>query len=346
MRRHYIFTLVLLATTNSLFSWQFMVHFITGFNRLGGTTSSSASGNPIKYAGLYNLPDIWDNMPTIHILDTTYPAIWEGWYITDEFCWSHAVKRDGNTWTVPNKPETTYHFNPSNDSLTEDDLKDPGHVIMDLIQKMNATNEEIQLFEATAEYFLIHNRADAVVHYRYFGGAQDGMNLLNCIEAWRIGHARKERWADVSIAAISRDSNGNKYLVFHSTGDNAGKVKSFCGIKITDYDNQIIAPLPSSAISPKIIILAQLVARKNRQILDTGNSPERYQTINSTSDILRMVAYCEAENNRKLRETTVGEFNELCENAINNGWISRNQDGTYNFNDLTIEFERALRVTR
>lgn len=346
MIRVMLFFWALICSIHSAYSWQFMVHFIIGFHRLGGITSTPLPGEPTKYAGFYNLPDIWDNMPTVHILDDAYPALWEGWNITDEFCWSHAARRNGSTWTVPNIPDTIYQYDPLSGNLSEDDSRDPGRIMLSFIPKLNSSDNENKLAEATAEYFLIHNRADGVVHYRYFGGAQNGLSLIESIEAWRIGHARKERWADLVIAVNAEDYNGDPYLIFHETGENAGKIKSFCGIEITDYSNQIIAPLPCSAISTEIIILSQLAARKNRQILDNGSSPARYHTINQTSQIHEMIATCEAENNKKLRETTKMEYDVLCNFAVDNGWCIKNADGTYDFDSLLKEFNRALEVTQ
>ena len=346
MTKMICFLFVYFSIIHSASSWQFMAHFIIGFNLLGGVTSTSSTNEPIKYAALYNLPDIWDNMPTIHIFDNAYPAIWEGWYITDAFCWSHAVRRNGSTWTVPNIPVPIYQYNHDSGNLTEEDLRDPGHIMLQFIPKLNISEYERKLAEATSEYFIMHNRADAVVHYRYFGGAQNNMSLFDCIDAWRIGHAKKERWADLVISVIARDANNNHYLDFHESGVNAGKIKSFCGIAITDYSNQIVAPLPVSAINTEIIIYSQLAARKNRQILDTSNSPSRFHTINEISQIHNMVSNCEAENNKKLRETTKHEFEELCEFAADAGWCVKKADGSYDFDSLLLEFNRALGVTK
>ncbi len=346
MTKMIFFLLVYFSIIQSASSWQFMTHFIIGFNRLGGVTSTYSTNEPIKYAAFYNLPDIWDNMPTIHIFDNTYPAIWEGWYITDEFCWSHAVRRTGSTFTVPNIPIPIYQYNHNSGTLTEEDLRDPGHIMIQLIPKLNISEYARKLAEATSEYFIMHNRANAVVHYRYFGGEQNSMSLFDCIDAWRIGHARKERWADLAISVNARDANNNHYLVFHNSGVNTGKIKSFCGIEITDYNNQIVAPLPVSAINTEIIIYSQLAARKNRQVLDIGNSPSSYHTINEISQIHHMVSNCEAENNKKLRETTKQEYEELCEYAADTGWCFKNADGSYNFDSLLLEFSRALEVTQ
>lgn len=255
-------------------------------------------GVPHEEAGLYNLPDAWNSH------DWTYS-------ITDNFCWSHSVARDGRNGIVPRPP--VYHL-----------TREPGKIIKDLVDKNKVAHwstgnqcctEDTAL--NTAKYFTGHNAADKDVHWAYFQGGT--------IPQWMTHHETKEEWADYAILMYFGK------ITFKSDGS----IDTFWDSAVDDS----VPPMPfdTNSINCPIIVLAQKVARKNRVILDAEDMspdedvPYTYDSVDSVATVESLVQGLATKVNDKVREMNRNKWRELLEIAVDHNWM------TVTINDLTGE---------
>ena len=264
----------------------------------GHYSIARAAGYSHNEAGYFNLPDAWDSMT---------------WYgsITDVFCWSHSVKRDGTTNLIPNIP-------------VYDTTREPGSVIKALasgkVVNWTAANTQTSALN-TAKYFRGHNAADNNVHWAFFQGG--GGNLSN----WTVQHQEKEKWSEYCIL---------DYLL-EITFSSQDTIETFWEITI-DQNNtsQVIIPIDVNNINAWIIQLAQKVARKNRIALDEGSSPSRWTTVETVQTIQEKIVALQTAVNNSIREMTQTKYDELKTLAASNGWtvnalININEDNSSEF---------------
>jgi len=312
-----IFLSVFFVNTPSLLAWSFLVHYSLGRDK----------GYSHETAAFFNLPDLWPNMPEISGV-----PYWTT--ITDEFCWSHGLQRNGNTYVIADAIFGLSAVEPipiPNEPNNPNDSREPGIVMKKLINdKVKWNNDsDKQLATKTATYFTGHNAADAVVHFSYF--------LAGSATNWFTNHKIKETWAEYAVM----DQLGK--ITFTN-----GCITQFSNVSINPNDSsQTIIPMSVENIDPKIIILAQKVARKNRMALDKGDNPTRFTTISTIAGITTLINNCSSNANSFIRNMNQDSYNSFTEKAISNGWIQRQYDQLnsafiYDYSTLMNKYNSAL----
>lgn len=286
--------------------------FAVAWRPIGHYAVARECGVTHEEAGLYNLPDAWPP----HIAG----------FITDTFCWSHSVARNGRNGLIPNVPVERYD-------------REPGKMIKELVEKNKVIHwsaDQGSTRDAafnTAKYFTGHNAADKPVHWEYFGG---GISL----EEWTTNHNTKEEWADYAILMWLEK------IVFNAEGS----IDTFWGNQISAN----IQPMPFdiNCINFPIIVLAQKIARKNRFILDVEDedpdksAPNTYNTVESVEDVYERLQDLAAEINGAVRGMNQDRWlTDLLEIALVNNWMTvtlNDPNGVkYNFSDMIENFNSA-----
>ena len=283
--------------------------FAAAWGPVGHYAVARECGATHEEAGLYNLPDAWPS----HIAG----------FITDAFCWSHSVARDGRNGLIPNVPQERYD-------------REPGKMIKELVEENKVVHWSADQGCArdaaldTAKYFTGHNAADKPVHWEYFeGGSLDG---------WTTHHQTKEAWADYAILL-----NLEK-ITFKADGS----IDTFWG-------NPVVAgtePMPFNInnINCPIIVLAQKIARKNRFILDVADeapdksAPNTYNTVESVGSVNSRVQNLAAEINDAVRRMNWDRWDKLKKEAIKEEWMHVDQEQPeviIDFGELAERFDES-----